>query len=230
MSPSLLRVLLALFGGPVLLSLYAGVAGPVSASGVVPVAAGADLPMTARADDRSWALTGEGVWPLDPNPTVVSGFDRPGAPWAAGHRGVDLAGRVGQSVRAALGGTVTFAGSLAGRGVVVVAHGGARTTYEPVSAAVTVGDMVATGDRVGHLQLFGSHCFPRSCLHWGLLVADVYEDPLTLVGGGPVRLLPWLGPAASPIGPMPRRWAPVVSPTPLGAAAWFRSLRPAVGP
>lgn len=131
-----------------------------------------------------------GVWPLLPAPEVAHGFDPPTEPWGAGHRGVDLRGWVGQPVRAALGGTVTWAGPLAGRGVVVVDHGGTRTTYEPVAAGVRVGDVVAPGDRLGLLDLAGSHCFPGACLHWGWLRGEVYLDPLRLVGAGPVRLLP----------------------------------------
>ncbi len=104
---------------------------------------------------------------------------RPGAP---GHRGVDLAGHARAPVRAALAGTVGFAGTVAGRGVVVVDHGAPRTTYEPVAATVRAGDRVAAGDRIGRLQLVGSHCLPRACLHWGLRVGDAYRDPLTLVG------------------------------------------------
>ncbi len=117
--------------------------------------------------------------------------------------GVDLAGRPGQPVRAAEAGRVSFAGTLAGRGVVVVDHGTTRTTYEPVDATVAVGDTVPAGATLGRLQLFGSHCFPAACLHWGLIEGrDHYLDPLTLVGAGPVRLLPPDGPApAVPTGP-----------------------------
>ena len=91
---------------------------------------------------------------------------------------------------AALPGAVTFAGSLAGRGVVVVDHGATRTTYEPVAASVAVGTPVAAGAQVGTLELAGSHCFPRACLHWGWIEGETYLDPLRLVGAGPVRLLP----------------------------------------
>ncbi len=148
------------------------------------IAAGAP----AGADERA---PSEGAWPLDPRPEVVGGFHPPATRWGPGHRGVDLAGRAGQPVRAAAPGRVSFAGRLAGRGVVVVDHGGTRTTYEPVSAAVPVGDRVAAGTVLGRLEVFGSHCFPRSCLHWGLIEgAEHYLDPLTLVGAGPVRLLP----------------------------------------
>jgi murein DD-endopeptidase MepM/ murein hydrolase activator NlpD len=131
------------------------------------------------------------VWPLDPEPEVVRPFEPPPGPYAAGHRGVDRAGSVGQVVRTAQAGTVSFAGRIAGRGVVVIDHGGTRTTYEPVASSVAVGDRVAAGARIGRLELLGSHCLPRACLHWGLLRGETYLDPLTLVGAGPVRLLPW---------------------------------------
>jgi murein DD-endopeptidase MepM/ murein hydrolase activator NlpD len=135
----------------------------------------------------------DGVWPLSPRPNVVSGFDPPVTRWGAGHRGVDLLGHASQQVHTALGGTVTFAAPLAGRGVVVVDHGGVRTTYEPVSASVSVGEAVARGEVIGTLQRVSSHCFPRACLHWGLLRGDAYLNPLTLVGAGPIRLLPLSG-------------------------------------
>ena len=131
-----------------------------------------------------------GVWPLQPQPQVVRAFDPPDTPFGSGHRGVDLAGSVGQPVLAALPGRVTFASPLAGRGVVVVDHGSTRTTYEPVAAAVSVGQSVVGGERIGSLELQGSHCFPRACLHWGWRRGATYLDPLLLVGGGPIRLLP----------------------------------------
>jgi murein DD-endopeptidase MepM/ murein hydrolase activator NlpD len=138
-----------------------------------------------------------GVWPLQPEPQVVSGFSPPTSTWGPGHRGVDLLGRPGQQVHAAEAGRISFAGKIAGRGVVVVDHGPTRTTYEPVSATVHVGDVVAAGAVIGRLGLFGSHCFPRSCLHWGLIEGETYLDPLTLVGSGPVRLLPFDAPPAT---------------------------------
>lgn len=147
-----------------------------------------------------------GVWPLAPDPAVVTGFDPPAGPYGAGHRGVDLTGFVGQGVRSALPGRVTYAGRLAGRGVVVVSHGATRTTYEPVTAGGSVGDEVVAGARIGSLELAGSHCFPRACLHWGWLRGETYLDPLGLVGAGPIRLLPLVAPRLpAPAGPTTSR-------------------------
>lgn len=131
-----------------------------------------------------------GTWPITPAPEVVRVFDPPALPYGTGHRGVDLLGTPGEPVLAALPGTVTYAGSLAGRGVVVVNHGATRTTYEPVSATVSVGVTVGAGVQIGTLQLPASHCLPRACLHWGWIQGEVYLDPLRLVHRAPVRLLP----------------------------------------
>jgi murein DD-endopeptidase MepM/ murein hydrolase activator NlpD len=114
--------------------------------------------------------------------------------WSPGHRGVDLAAGADDHVLAAGAGTVAFAGLVAGRGVITITHsGGLRTTYEPVTADVTVGQAVALGDELGVLAA-GSHC-PTTCLHWGALRGDVYLDPLTLLRPpAPPILLPlWAG-------------------------------------
>jgi murein DD-endopeptidase MepM/ murein hydrolase activator NlpD len=94
-------------------------------------------------------------------------------------------------VRAAGPGTVIFAGRVAGRGVISVAHpGGLRTTYEPVTATVSVGEPVAAGALLGTLEAGHPGCPAAACLHWGLRRGDVYLDPLALLGLGRVRLLP----------------------------------------
>jgi murein DD-endopeptidase MepM/ murein hydrolase activator NlpD len=122
---------------------------------------------------------------------VVRLFDPPPQPWLAGHRGVDLAAPVSTEIDAAGSGTVVYAGRLAGRGVVSVAHaGGLRTTYEPVSSPLTVGDLVAGGQRIGTLESGHAGCPAPACLHWGLLRGEQYLDPLALLGLGQVRLLP----------------------------------------
>lgn len=134
------------------------------------------------------------LWPLSPAPALVAAFDPPDSDFGPGHRGVDLAGAGGQRVRAIGAGVVTFAARLAGRGVVVVDHGFLRSTYEPVSADVDVGDTVAAGEPIGTLTTTSSHCWPLTCLHLGVRRGATYVDPLTLLGPRPVRLKP-LAPA-----------------------------------
>lgn len=187
---------------------------PVWLAGVSSPAAGrvGDPPTASSARSLEAA---HGRWPLRPEPAVVRRFDPPSSPWGAGHRGVDLAGSAGQAVHASLPGRVTYAGPLAGRGVVVVDHGETRTTYEPVVAQVRPGQVVTAGGRLGVLESAGSHCAPATCLHWGWIRGDVYLDPLLLVGAGPVRLLPLSGlgsperiPGARWAAPLPRPGVP----------------------
>jgi len=129
------------------------------------------------------ALPSTGGWPLTGAPRVLRPFDPPAEVWGAGHRGVDLAARPGDPVLAAATGQVVFAGSVAGRGVLTIEHGGGlRTTYEPVFARVPVGSWVAVGDVVGVVTT-GSHCADR-CLHWGLKDGRTYLDPLLLIAEG----------------------------------------------
>lgn len=124
---------------------------------------------------------------------VVTEFENPQPRWMPGHRGVDIAGTPGQVVRATAPGTVTFAGLVAGKPVVVVSHGELRTTYEPVTASVAVGDVVAAGDAVGWLEAGHDSCpGETACLHWGLKRGEEYLDPRDLVTaseGGEPRLV-----------------------------------------
>ncbi|EFL22904.1 LOW QUALITY PROTEIN: M23 peptidase domain protein, partial [Streptomyces himastatinicus ATCC 53653] len=148
------------------------------------------------SDGRSWPVAGpEGAL----RPTVLRAWRPPPTPWAAGHRGVDLAGGAGQAVRAAAAGRVSFAGPVAGRGVLTIELSGTgdpplRTSYEPVRATVSRGARVTAGQVVGVMEAGPFHC-PAACLHWGLRRGDRYLDPLSLLPrsmlrGGPSRLLP----------------------------------------
>jgi murein DD-endopeptidase MepM/ murein hydrolase activator NlpD len=157
---------------------------------VLALAAGAVLLATAPPPLRADSLPGWS-WPLRPAPDrVVRDFDPPAQPWLAGNRGIDLAGHVGEKVHAAGAGIVSFAGVIAGIGVVSVTSGPLRTTYEPVRVDVHRGQAVAAGAVLGRLTLAGSHCQPAACLHWGLLRGEAYLDPLALLGLEQVRLLP----------------------------------------
>jgi murein DD-endopeptidase MepM/ murein hydrolase activator NlpD len=124
---------------------------------------------------------------------VVRAFQPPLQKYGAGHLGVDLAAAVGSPVLAAGAGTVRFAGSVAGRGVVVIVHpDGISTEYEPVRGLVHTGQQVVAGQRIG--VVLGSHrgCPVSGCLHWGARRGEDYLDPLGLLQPlGVVRLLPW---------------------------------------
>ena len=130
--------------------------------------------------------------PLDGPVTVTHPFEPPSDRYSAGHRGADLAGAPGQTVRSAGPGVVTWAGMVGGEPSVTVTHdGGRRTTYVPVVPGVAKGDRVEAGTPIGTL-LPGHHdCPVPACLHWGLRAPDgSYLDPLTLIRRPRVRLLP----------------------------------------
>lgn len=134
-------------------------------------------------------------WPLRPRPAVVRGFDAPSPNWQRGHRGVDLTAEPGQPVYAAGAGTVVFAGELAGRPLVSIAHpGGLRTSYEPVHAAVRPGQTVTAGSVIGELSAGHAGCAAAACLHWGAMWGPAaradYVNPLGLLASTPIRLKP----------------------------------------
>ncbi|NOV96830.1 M23 family metallopeptidase [Isoptericola halotolerans] len=133
------------------------------------------------------------AWHAPVDGAVVHGFDPPARPWLPGHRGVDLAAPPGTPVVAPTSGTVTFAGQVGGKPVLVVSHGELRSTFEPVRAHREVGDRVGRGDVVGEVtdETTVLHCSPATCLHWGVRRGEAYLDPLALLGlAPPVVLLP----------------------------------------
>lgn len=146
----------------------------------------ADAPVRSRAPSAAGVPGGR---PLPAPLTVVRWWDPPPTPYAAGHRGVDLAAPVGAELRAVGPGRVHYAGPVAGRGVLsLTLPNGLRTTYEPVRPLVAQGSEVTAGQVVA-LLADGAHC-PRSCLHWGLLRAETYLNPLALLPRPTPRLLP----------------------------------------
>lgn len=174
------------------------------------------VPLAEASTSRRWVVTSELVGsapPADgqalaPNPgqiaravvqtplpapvTVAVPFRAPTTRYTAGHRGVDLTAVAGAEVRSPADGVVTFAGDVAGRGVVVVAHGELRSTLEPVVPAVSAGNEVVAGAVLGFVQPGHERCLPEVCLHWGVRVNDEYVDPMLLLLSKPrIRLLPW---------------------------------------
>jgi murein DD-endopeptidase MepM/ murein hydrolase activator NlpD len=169
--------------GCVLLAL----AGGSSASGASRTVLSAAVPSAAAPIAVTYAA------PVPEPVRVVRGFEPPSSPYGPGHRGVDLATRPDEVILAAGDATVAFAGSVAGRGVVVLAHQDTVTTeYEPVHPMVHAGQPVARGQPLGLIDGTHGSCTPGGCVHWGARRDGEYFDPMSLLQPlGPVRLLPW---------------------------------------
>lgn len=193
-----MRRRLGLALGPVLLCVALITAAVVPAWAAEEPVPGAERKPVSRLAREPVPKIGR-AWPVGVRPAVVRGWEPPATEYGRGHRGVDLAAPPGSVVRAAAAGRVSFAGRVAGRGVVAVQLAGTgdpplRTTYEPVRATVKKGAEVAAGEALGVLEPPRAHC-TGSCLHWGLLRAEAYLDPLALMPPwllrrGAARLLP----------------------------------------
>jgi murein DD-endopeptidase MepM/ murein hydrolase activator NlpD len=106
------------------------------------------------------------------------------------HRGADLAGASGDSVRAANRGVVVLVAVhfYAGRSVWVDHGAGLLTAYLHLSAAaVAVGDTVDRGQVLGRVGMTGRVTAPH--LHWSALYGRVGFDPLDLLGPRALELL-----------------------------------------
>lgn len=135
------------------------------------------------ASDDPWR------WPL-PTREVIHAFAEPEHQYGPGHRGIDIVTRVATPVTAVADGVVAHAGPVAGVGTVSIDHGAIRSTYQPLSPAVSAGDEVQAGDVIGHVTRRGSHCMILTCLHLGARVGDDYIDPqLLLSAQSTVRLV-----------------------------------------
>lgn len=128
------------------------------------------------------------TWPVGPPVVLVAPFRAPPTPYAAGHRGIDLAATPGGTVVAADDGVVSFAGPVVGRGVLSIDHGrGVVSSIEPVAAAVAAGDAVRAGQTVATVDA-GGHCHD-DCVHFGVRIHGEYVSPLLMFGGVPRAVL-----------------------------------------
>ena len=151
-------------------------------------------PHTPATGATSSSAASPYVLPVAGPAVVLTAFRPPASRYGPGHRGVDLAAATGGQVLAAGAGVVAFAGPVAGRGVISIDHpDGIRTTYEPRRRSCPgrrSGDRRARSSerwKPGHPS-----CAPASCLHWGARLPDgSYLDPMGLLDGLDVRLLPW---------------------------------------
>lgn len=167
------------------------------------LAAGVAVLLAADAASAAWR------WPV--RGTVITPFAVGADRFAAGqHRGIDIAARAGEAVRAPCGGRVAFAGQLPGRGRgVTIACGRLRATIlELGSVRIARGDRIVPGATIGraaasHVQL-GAR---RAGIDHG------YIDPMTLLADDPSAPLP----VAPPSG-RPRTAPPATAPAPFPPA------------
>ena len=127
---------------------------------------------------------------------VADPYREPACRWCPGNRGLEYDTRTGTPVRAVAAGRVTFAGPVAGRRYVVIAHpGGWRTTYgDLLVQRVERGDPVVARSVVG---------LAGATFHFGVRDHGGYRDPAPLLGrlASHPRLVPQDGSAGRPPGP-----------------------------
>jgi len=130
----------------------------------------------ARAGVVAGDATAPWAWPTGTR-VVGRPWEAPANDYAAGHRGIDVPATLGAGAATVDDGTVAFAGSVGGRPVVTVDHGGGLvSTLDSVTPTVAAGDVVEQGDLVGTVAV--GHC-PASapCLHLGARLDGRYVDP-----------------------------------------------------
>jgi murein DD-endopeptidase MepM/ murein hydrolase activator NlpD len=116
---------------------------------------------------------------------IVRRFEPPPTPFAAGHRGIDMAVPAGTPVLASNDGVVAFAGRVGFELFVSIDHpDGLRTTYSFLSAvSVARGEVVPRGRPIaasgpGHAGSTEPH------LHFGARIGEAYIDPEPLLLDG----------------------------------------------
>ena len=151
-------------------------------AGGLAFALGQQAPADAAGSATRWR------WPLSPAGAIVQPYEAPPGPYAAGHRGIDLAASAGQPVFAPTRATVQFSGVVVDRPVVTLrvdAH--VLVSFEPVTGQLPVGSTVGTGQRFGTVDR-GGHCDDR-CLHLGVRVDGDYVSPLLFLSDVPPAVL-----------------------------------------
>jgi len=155
------------WGCTILLVLAVLLGSGVPAAGQAPVLG---PPLEPIVPGRAVDLGIEVTYAMPAAGRIRRGFLAPPSAFAAGHRGVDVDVSVGAEVGAAATGRVVFAGEVAGRRWLSIAHAdGIVTTYGPLSALeVGAGDEVLRGQRLAVVAA-GGHGYGASDhgLHWG---------------------------------------------------------------
>lgn len=190
------------------MAVLMGLAGIAEPAGGIAAAASPettrDSPRTVTAPRETPRVSPRWSWPLAPL-RLVRAYEAPPSPYAAGHRGIDLAAPPGAIVTAPSEATVHFVGVVVDRPVLTLDHGsGVLSSYEPVVAeGLAVGDPVTRGLVLGVVGE-GAHC-SGACLHVGVRVDGEYVSPLLFFDRPPRSVLLPLRPGtASPAAPRGR--------------------------
>ncbi len=114
--------------------------------------------------------------------TITARFGASGSRWARNHTGIDYAGSTGDSIKAADGGKVTFAGWNGSYGKMVkISHGnGLETWYAHMSKIyVSAGQKVSKGTSIGAIGSTGNSTGPH--LHFEVRKNGVAKNPSNYV-------------------------------------------------
>ena len=145
---------------------------------------------TAQSGPRTSGPT-SWVTPV-PAMEIIEAFDPPDKPWLKGHRGIDVLALEGEPLRGPTGGTIRFAGTVAGMATVsILTESGHVFTFQPAATLLKKGESFAAGEQIGTVGS-GGHC-QRSCLHIGAWPAASdrrYVDPGKFFGQEQSALLP----------------------------------------
>ena len=150
----------------------------------------------SRISDSGFTPSVEWHLPFDSPHRLIRQYLQPNSDYSAGHRGVDYAVSLDESILSPSDGVISFAANLVNRPVLVISHpGGFKSEFEPACTTFRVGDYVVTGEPVGTVCLPGAtydpHCPDNNCLHISLRLNGQYLSPLALLGElSPSRLLP----------------------------------------
>lgn len=131
----------------------------------------------ARATGPTWH------WPTASGQAdLIRPFQAPLGRYGSGHRGIDLQVSVDRPITAPAPGVVLFDGLVARVPTLVLDHGGGlRSTYQPLTSELKVGDTVKVGQVIGTIAKGGRHCLPKICLHFGARNSAGYLDPRRLI-------------------------------------------------
>lgn len=154
---------------------------PAAAVVLIVLAALSGSPSAAGASPDAAAARYAWAWPVEGPRQILRPYIAPETPYAAGHRGIDIAAAPAAAVRSPADGVIHFSGFVVDRYVVSIDHGaGLISSFEPVLSPLADGTVVHRGETIGALQ--SGHC-RAPCLHVGARLHGQYVSPLNYLGG-----------------------------------------------